>query len=374
MGQAKLMLLAAYLFLPLSYFSVFGVRFLFIQVLLVVSSVFISIFYFKRVWLDASFWSGPLIFFLLFGVSFFTKDFSVLMAFSAFIMFAYWQAFFDEIQLNDFVLVLKKAYSVAALISAIGVIGQFLMNDFYKIEIARVEYFGGGRTAYSFLWQDFSFLSLFVVSAIPIVYVCFHKKIRFLVILLLIFSSIATSARTGIVSLTIFSIFIFIFIFLKSVFSGKANSNIGLGFFLILILFFFVPSFLTFFTGRELTFSSSGRFEGFAAGLNFLSNNVVWGAMFDINYFVENIAIIPHNIFLYFMIMGGMVFFVLFLAWFFQICWVVRYADKDLIFALFIVFIGFQFIPSFFSGYFAACLLGLAFSSARTNLSKLGSV
>lgn len=124
------------------------------------------------------------------------------------------------------------------------------------------------------------------------------------------------------------------------------------------------------FTGRQVTGSSSGRIDDFIVGFQFFKENILFGFFFNKDLYNQMVGIIPHNVFVYMLYMGGVASFFIFLMWFFAVTMKIRSADLRLISALCICLLGFQFIPSFFSAYFLAVLLGLAMLSSKFNLNK----
>lgn len=89
------------------------------------------------------------------------------------------------------------------------------------------------------------------------------------------------------------------------------------------------------------------------------------GAMFNIDFFVDEVSVIPHNIFIYFLVMGGSLFFVVFFIWLALVASCLFSFRSSVFAALCIVFVGFQFIPSFFSAYFVASLIGIGMAQAK---------
>lgn len=264
--------------------------------------------------------------------------------------------------------VLKNVYVMTCLVVAIGLIVQVVAHVFFGVVLFRYVLFGGARNSYSFIWADFSFVSLFVVSCLPIVIEYKSRILILLIAIVLVAASIFTSARTGIAALFLILVIAIVWAFARSFIRLKINPKyLLLGAFsatLPLIMIYALPLA----TGRELTVSSSGRFDGFVLGFEFLSGSPLFGAYLDKEFFASTVTTIPHNLFLYPLIMGGTVYFILFLIFFLSLLYEIRKSDTDLKYSILICFIGFQFIPSFFSAYFFAILLGIAMASSRINL------
>lgn len=208
---------------------------------------------------------------------------------------------------------LLKLYKIAVLFTAGGVFLQFISHYFLGLELFRYQLFGGGRNAYSFIWEDYSFLSLYLISAIPLF---FDKKIslKFLIFSSVLFvSSIITSARSGVAALFLFLIIYILYDFFKSLRSGRARFGSILVFLLILALPYFVILGMEFFTGREVTSSSSGRMDDFVFGYKKFLDNPVFGYLFNKELYHNTVSKILHNVFIYTLYMGGLVSFFVFL-------------------------------------------------------------
>src|SRR5690554_72036 len=256
-------------------------------------------------------------------------------------------------------------YAFSALLSALGVIFQWGVHRFLNIEIFNYQLFGGGRNAYGFVWSDYSFLSLYLASAIPLLFGRLPNLLFLAFSFLLTFASIVTSARTGVAALVIFLALFVGLEFLRALLVRRVKKYLVFIGVIFLIMPFFMLYGLENLTGRALTASSSGRFDGFIKGWDYFSDNVIFGALMDKDFFSEQISIIPHNIFLYMLFMGGVSVFMVFVFWFASVIREIRCADGRVLSSLLICFIGFQFIPSFFSAYFVAVLLGMGLSSSH---------
>jgi len=294
-----------------------------------------------------------------------TQNFNFFFALSVFFLIAYWPIFFSMDQHSFERMV--SLYSKAALVTAVLLITQFALSRYYNYDIFYHEEFGGGRSAYGFIWTDYSFLSLYLTSAIPLFYTRTNRSVFFLCTTVLLIASIITSARTGI---TAFFIFYSLRISLKNAFHLLSGILVKKYFFSMLLIpalpfaYYFSIKALT---GRTLTTSSSGRIEDFIAGWNFFLDNYFFGALFDTISFSESIATIPHNVFIYMLYMGGIVAFLIFIMWGITLALSILKSDKTIISSLTICFVGFQFIPSFFSAYFFSVLLSMAIISAKLN-------
>lgn len=262
---------------------------------------------------------------------------------------------------------IKNIYVVTCIFVSLGLIAQFFSHRFLGVELFRHIQFGGSRNAYSFIWSDFSFISLFVVSCLPMLFRYKSKVLIAIAFFIVLFASVITSARSGIAAVFLFFMMLLCWHFLISLVSGRMLLRYLALTLSVLVLPFAVLYFLPLVTGRELTFSSSGRLDGFYAGFEYLSTRPFFGALLDKDFYGDVVATVPHNFFLFPLLMGGVVYFIVFMAFILSLAWDVRHADSDLLGALLICIFGFQFIPSFFSAYFVAILLGIVMASSTMN-------
>lgn len=352
--------------IPFSYFEVLGVRVLLFQVFIGFSILIVRFLKIKRVVVlfDSSM---VLLLFLSCVVLVFGLHSGYLNEFLAVSVFFILMLIVGQIDgrslLEDAVLF----YKYAVLFSAVGVFCQFLVHKALGVELFRYQLFGGGRNAYSFIWEDYSFLSLFIASAIPLF---FNGKVGFkflFVTFFLLVASIITSARTGVVA---FSLFVALYVaceLFRSVLSGRVNKT---ALFIFVFLAFLPPVMILGMenlTGRKVTLSSSGRIDDFVIGFEFFKERMWYGFLFDKELYNQTASMIPHNLFIYMLYMGGVVAFLVFILWLALVVIRVRFSDRTLLSSLLICFLGFQFIPSFFSAYFLAVLLGMAMLSSRVN-------
>ena len=131
-------------------------------------------------------------------------------------------------------------------------------------------------------------------------------------------------------------------------------------------MIFFLKNILLTNFSRVFDLDPSGRFDGYYDIYNFLSNNIVFGAYYNIDFYKNNVGVIPHNLFIYNIVLGGVLFFIVFIFWFLIIAKNI-FTTKDIFirYSLLVCIIGFQFIPAIFTAYFFAFLLSLMFYSKR---------
>lgn len=292
---------------------------------------------------------------LILSYSLVTRNFSVFFA-SAVFSFSYLVLAQIPGLMSERVLLF---YRVGVIFSAVGVLIQVVIFLFLGIDLFNVQQFGGNRNAFGFIWEDYSFLSLYLASAIPLF---FRQKFdyRFLCISsFLLLASVATSARTGAAGFLIFISAAFIFYLARVFISGKINKGLMLLFASVLMVPFFMISGLERLTGRVLTLSSSGRIQDFVYGYDYFLRSPIFGAFFDDDFYSSSISIVPHNLFIYSAYLGGILATALLMVLLFFVALKMRSMDRRVACSLLICFAGLQFIPSFFSAYFVSALLGI---------------
>jgi len=262
----------------------------------------------------------------------------------------------------------KYLYIYCCLFFAGGIVIQFLAHLFLGVWLFRSDEFVGGRIAYSFIWSDYSFASLFLVSCLPMIMKNYRNKfILSVLILILIASSVLTSARTGLTAILVSAIIYFSFQLSSNLFRFIISYRLLLLALFVSVVLVLALYFMPMLTGRSFNLDSSGRLDDFAAGLHTFYANPYFGFLLNYSVYNEIVAAVPHNIFIYSLYLGGLFYFVLFIIFLLALVYDIRHADKDLLWSIVICFIGFQFIPSFFSAYFLAILLGIALASSRLN-------
>lgn len=354
------------LLIPFSYLAVFGVRLILLQV--ISGSIFVVFRIMKSGRVRFNSLSIILAVFccLIFSYSLITRNFTVLLAALVFSFY-----FFVIMQLpNSATGAAVRLYRFGVTFTAAGVLTQVAIYIFMGVDLFKTQQFGGGRNAFGFIWEDYSFLSLYLTSAIPLF---FEKKfdLRFFsFVVFLLLASISTSARTGIAGLIV-AISIVLSFYVARVFkSGKINKKILLFVIFIMVTPFFVINVLEGLTGRVVTLASSGRIEDYYYGYTFFLRSPFFGTYFDDELYASSISIIPHNIFIYTAYLGGGLAIIILLTFLLSILLKVKAMDRRLAFSLLVCFIGLQFIPSFFSAYFVSALLGIGILSSKELRSK----
>ncbi len=359
-----------YLLTPFSYFEFSGFRVILLQVFLGLAIALCILFKRPKIFLNSSFLALAFLVFITAFYAFFSGYYESLMAVTVFALLMFFSFYFAGKRLI-LMQSLKNIYVLTCLFVASGLILQLLVHKFFGVILFRHALFGGSRNAYSFIWRDYSFISLFVVSCLPIVWGYKNRLLALSITFVLLLASIVSSARTGIAAVILFFALLLSWKYLIALIKGR----IALKYFLLAAVVIGVPFLLMYtlplITGRQLTVSSSGRFEGFALGFQFFLEQPFFGALLDKEFYKAAVAYVPHNIFLFPLFMGGVVYFFAFMIFMVLLAETIRNADFDILAAVLICFLGFQFIPSFFSAYFFAILLGIAMASSKLNRKNL---
>lgn len=290
------------------------------------------------------------------------------LAYWTFAILAYWPNFFQknvEYKIESYL----KLYVLMAILCSVGVILQWLLYNYFSIEFGKIDTYLN-RTGFGFTWLDYSFLSVFLVSAIPIVN--FKMKVLnlcFCVVLLI--GAIVTSARTGVFSVIFVYIAVSSIATFKSVFfKGEITKRNLLQLVAFSVFMFLIPVLWSLFSDRELSSSSSGRFEGYFLVFQALSDMPFLGYMYDTELYKFENGAVPHNIFLYVLSMSGLVGLVTLCLWLISYCISLKCLDLKLIKMLIITFVGLQFIPSYYSGYFIAVIISFSLMCSRNKDEK----
>lgn len=264
---------------------------------------------------------------------------------------------------------LMQIYVFMGVFSAIGLIVQYFFYTVLGITFGTVILFNN-RTAFSFLWLDFSFFSLYLASLVPLIFFVFNRfYIRLLLSIIVLIASFMTTARTGVFSFAVFMIIYMIYNIYPAFIKGKISlSNAKLIFSTIFIsplLLLSIP-YIQSLSNREITAGDSGRTDGYLSALNYVEQNLLFGYMFDSDSYFNNINVLPHNSILYIMTMGGVVFLFLFL---FFLIFVLSYSkNKFILSSILISLIGTMFIPSIYSMYYLGFLISVSLAYYNLNV------
>ncbi|MDM0053466.1 hypothetical protein [Variovorax sp. J22R115] len=348
-------LLIAILF---SYYSIYDIRLLPLFLGISVLAVIFRNPHF-RITASVDFYGLMVVYCLI--ASIFSMELEVLTAMVIFGWLVYWPIFIRKrtVLLIDVECLLRYVVNLGLILS-IGLFLQIFLFRSYGIEIGKIDLVQD-RDAFGFIWNDYSFLSLFLVTLVPLTWRgSLQKTTKVLYTGTFITASAMTSARTGIVAVIVaYGIVCFVKI-LRALLTLRIKRA---EFYYFGAAILFAPTLIYYvfeLFPRVTSLGDSGRVDGYISALHFIGNNILFGSAFGVQYYKEQIDTIPHNAFLYLLAAGGVVFLILFLAWAIVLVGrIYKHVDFGLFLSLAIAGIGFQFIPAFFSAYFFAFLLSL---------------
>jgi len=352
--------------IPFAYYSFLEIRLLPIFILLSFVCVAICGITFK---LNAS-----MLLYLAFAcycliISIFSSTLNVFFALLIFYWLAYWPMHIKE----EFIAALDVRKLIVTFVllgffSALGLFIQIIAYKFWGIEFGKMD-FEGNREAFGFMWNDYSFLSLFFASLIPLVwYLHFSFLFRVFICLIFIAASVLTSARTGFMAFVLAIAVFFIIDVSASLLRGKLRK--ALLFFLLFIFLVFPIAIFWLITAfpRLASLSGSGRLEGYISAFQFLDGNLLFGSKFDTSAYVDGVDVIPHNMFIYMLSMGGLFFVLLFCFWGVVTArQILKLKIEKITLSLLVSLFGFQLIPSFFSAYYFAFFIAICFIFIKKN-------
>ena len=245
-------------------------------------------------------------------------------------------------------------------ITGLGTLLQYLAKKLIDIKLGNYAFLGGYRHSFGFLFADYSFLSLYLVTgATLLLYLVdkgkIKKKIGAINIIFLVITSVITSARTG----------IFAFIVVVGILSiPKFFHYLIYNFPRILILTLAVvvlagTSFMLVGNIRgNRSLSDSGRGKLNQRAFEMFLENPILGVGFGTNNYSKLVGMIPHNLIFQYLAQGGLVFFVPLLVILYMILSSSRRRDPIIFGAILCILVGALFIPNIFnSRYMGAILL-----------------
>lgn len=265
---------------------------------------------------------------------------------------------------------LKKDYSTnnvnkgidLYLLSSLSFAIQILIQRFYilrtGIVIGHYSIMGGNRIAYAGLMSDYSFASLYLVTASFLLFLLFvkYKKISFirfvLFFALFTFVSIMTSARTG-----LFSLVVCIMLYILLNFNKKSAGRILLIVILGIVAIPFALHFMSSLRSLDSFLDGSGRIEITQRALSIFKTRPIFGVGFGIENLKYNYGLIlPHNYFvqylLQFGIVGTIVVTLNFIVFYFK-----NNKYNYLMWMFILCFIGSMLIPDIFSSRFLSVII-----------------
>lgn len=240
---------------------------------------------------------------------------------------------------------LKTSYRVVAFSTACFLIMQVILFYVFNVEVgfhlrfirSATDY----RDAFAVLFADFSFLSLFLSSAIPLAWSQDKSKLyRISNVFLLLLASFLTSARTGLFCfVAVLAVVFYVEILRGNKISRKQKISFSIT---LVVVGLMMVILLTLWRGNKL-FDDSGRFELMSKAVTLFKSNVLLGIGFGMK---EYPGVIPHNIFFQYLAQGGLFLILPLLYYIYQSYFVLfgKHQSMDLKYSLMIILVGSQLI------------------------------
>lgn len=259
-------------------------------------------------------------------------------------------------------------YIFATNIAAIGTFVQFVVKSFLNIELGNYAFLGGYRHSYGFLFADYSFLSLYLVTGATILlYLVYNKEINMKLglidIIFLLVVSVITSARTGIFA---FIVVVVLFTIPKIIYYLIYNfPRIILISSAVIILV--GASFLLVGNVRgSRKLSDSGRGKLNQQAFKIFLDKPIFGVGFGSQNYSEISGMLPHNLIFQFLAQGGLIFSIPLFITLYMILFSSKRNDPILFGTILCILIGSLFIPNIFNSRYMGVIF-LIFSM-RSNI------
>lgn len=251
--------------------------------------------------------------------------------------------------------ILKIDYIMGTIIACIGTIIQIWLLKKLNITVGNYQFLGGYRQAFGFLFRDYSFLSLYLASGAMLIYFLenkyekfYGKKMSYIGILL--YTSILTSARTGIISFVVIFGFFSVIYLLKLIKAGSIKSILII---MANITIIIIGYFLTNKTRSTGAFSDSGRMQLNAKAFDIFLSNPFLGIGFGSENYM---GMLPHNILFQSIAQGGLLYTVPLMVFILIMLWEAYKHSKEVFPVLLCILFGALFIPNIFNSRFLPAL------------------
>lgn len=345
-----------YIFLiivPFSYSELFDIRVILILPLLIIFLLLNSYVHYIKLYKTSDLLIAIYLFFILIIYSIINLDFIFIVPIILFLFNSYYFSILGK----NFILKLNLKKIVKLYVYIATVFGLVLLLQaflyFNGIYFGKIEVFGGHRFAFYVNWKDSSFVSLYLASAIPLTFYSFgvKSKTKYIIILILFISSYVSSARTGLFSLILlFTLVVFVNTLIDFLKHKIKKTNLlyiftGICIFVLLIILI-VNGFGRFSEG------DNGRIETYIESFSIFFNSPLIGTGFSSSNQVS-----VHNFLIHTLASGGLLFFIPWLLWLFFIIKKSLNVNHYLRYTFFVILIGCNFIPSFFSAYFLGIII-----------------
>lgn len=262
--------------IPFSYLSFAGVRFL---PVLISPLIFFVVLNSKFIVKDIGFIIFIILNFYVFLLGLYVFNFQSTFSILLFLFIAYWPFFLnlDNLLKLDINFILKL-YVYFSIFCGVGLLFQVFIYTYFGVVLGTIgEY--ANRIGFAFIWNDFSFLSLYLASTIPLVFLLKNNILtKTLLVFILFVSSILTTARTGVYSVLIFLILIIFLSLFKFIFlQKKIHKSIFITIpFIVFSIVFILLNVEIESDSRFLSLDSSGRLEDYLLAFDFIYNNILF--------------------------------------------------------------------------------------------------
>lgn len=252
-----------------------------------------------------------------------------------------------------------KDYVFATNITGIGVFMQFIIKNIFNITLGNYAHFGGYRHAYGFLFADFSFLSLYLVTGSIILLKLvdndkMDKKRGCMNILFLVLASIITSARTG-----VFSFIVVFGLFMIPKFFRYLLQNFPRALLIMLSVVVLLGSVVVLFdrVRGNRKFNDSGRGSLNEIAFKLFLDNPIFGVGFGSSNYTKIAGMLPHNLIFQYLAQGGLFFALPLFIILYVVLSISKKKDGIVFMTILCILVGSLFIPNIFNSRF----LGIVF-------------
>lgn len=256
--------------------------------------------------------------------------------------------------------ILSNMYLIATLSTSLQIFIQYFFINQFEIIIGNFNLYGGGRSAYSGLFNDNSFVGIFIASGILFMIIRIvknnsHTFKDYIYLLVNLIALLLCSSRTGLYALII----ILCFFLGKTSIHGNTRSLL-----LIFLALLFIPFILDYVLNSRGTslLDDSGRINDFAIAFNYIQNHFLFGLGLGLDE-VVNItkSIIPHNFFIQYMLQIGIIGTVLILSHFILLF---KYKSYNYVYVIYFILLSAMAVPDIVSSRFFSVIIILYYIDA----------
>ncbi|OUS69952.1 hypothetical protein B1748_29920 [Paenibacillus sp. MY03] len=236
---------------------------------------------------------------------------------------------------------LKQIYINITIVTAVFILFQYALHRVLGFQTGNIDFMGTYRIAYGFVFNDYSFLSLFIVSGMALLYKSKKFNTSQLLLLSLMFAAcVISSARTGIIAL----ILALVLEALLSLTKIKIRSVLKLPF--IAILSIATVYFFSAIRGTEEFLNDSGRIDGYLQAMEYFYSFPITGIGLGVRSYKDLTGLaIPHNIIIQYLVQTGIIFTVILIFFILKIFRDSIKINSNLTLPLLTILLGGLFIP-----------------------------